>query len=113
MFVAQINRTQELGDTGPLATSGFGAIADYNPFSSDNARFDTAGASLSQQGLAAFRTPGSGTVSDRDAIMFDRANLPQASNLDASNQEVMRGLDRHNRAAHVALLADIVNKRRH
>lgn len=91
-LVAQINRTQELGDTGPLATSGFGAIADYNPFSSDNARFDTAGASLSQQGLAAFKVPGTGTVSDRDAIMFDRANLPQSSTLDASNQEVMRGL---------------------
>lgn len=91
-LVGQINRTQELGNVGPLATSGFGGLADYNPFSSDNARFDTAGASLSQQGLAAFRTPGTGTVSDRDAIMFDRANLPQASTLDASNQEVMRGL---------------------
>lgn len=91
-LVAQINRTQELGNKGPLATSGLSAIADYNPFSDANARFDTAGASLSQQGLGAFRVPGTGTVSDRDAIMFDRANLPQASTLDASNQEILRGL---------------------
>lgn len=91
-LVKQINRTQELGNQGPLATRGLSGLLDYNPFSSANVGFDTAGAQLSQQGLAAFRVPGTGTVSDRDAIMFDRGNLPQAGNLDARNAEILNGL---------------------
>lgn len=90
-LVNQINRTQTLFNSGPGATSGLGGALDYLPTNS-NRQFDTAGASLSQQGLAAFRVPGTGTVSDRDAIMFDRANLPSASNLDAATQEQLRGL---------------------
>ena len=93
-LVQQINRVQELGNSGPLASDGMiSAIGDYLPTSS-NKRFDTAGAQLSQQGLAAFRVPGTGTVSDRDAIMFDRGNLPQASNFDSANQEILDGLRR-------------------
>lgn len=93
-LVQQINRVQELGNSGPLASDGMiSAIGDYLPTSS-NKRFDTAGTQLSQQGLAAFRVPGSGTVSDRDAIMFDRGNLPQASNFDSANQEILDGLRR-------------------
>lgn len=93
-LVQQINRTQELGNAGPLASDGlFSGIGDYFPTAA-NQRFDTAGAQLSQQGLAAFRVPGTGTVSDRDAMMFDRGNLPQSSNFDASNQEILDGLRR-------------------
>ncbi len=93
-LVQQINRVQELGNSGPLASDGMiSAIGDYLPTSS-NKRFDTAGAQLSQQGLAAFRIPGAGGVSDRDAIMFDRGNLPQASNFDSANQEILDGLRR-------------------
>jgi hypothetical protein len=93
-LVEQINRTQELGNQGPMASQGpLSAIGDYLPFA-ENKRFDTAGAQLSQQGLAAFRVPGTGTVSDRDAMMFDRGNLPQASNMDASNEEILGGLRR-------------------
>lgn len=98
ILAQQINRVQELGNQGPLSTSGLGAIADYSPFSSANAQFDTAGAQLSQQGLAAFRVPGTGTVSDRDALMFDRGNLPEASKLDASNAEILNGLRRRTEA---------------
>lgn len=90
-LVGQINRVQELFEAGPGSTSGLGAIQDYLPLS-ENKAFDAAGASLSQQGLAAFRVPGTGTVSDRDAIMFDKANLPQASNFDAATAEQLRGL---------------------
>jgi len=89
--VAQINRVQELFDQSVGATRGVGGILDYLP-SDANARFDAAGASLSQQGLAAFRVPGTGTVSDRDAIMFDRANLPTASTRDAAIDEQLTGL---------------------
>jgi len=91
----QINRVQELYDAGPGTTDGsltdWSGLLDYAP-SDANARFDAAGAALSQQGLAAFRIPGSGTVSDRDAIMFDRANLPEASTRDAAIEEQLHGL---------------------
>lgn len=90
-LINQINRVQELYGTGPGATKGLSGWRDYLP-SDANAAFDTAGASLSQQGLAAFRTPGTGTVSDRDAIMFDRANLPTASTRDSAIEEQLRGL---------------------
>ncbi|MGL5735589.1 MAG: hypothetical protein ACRCYS_12050, partial [Beijerinckiaceae bacterium] len=103
-LVQQINRTQQLGNAGPLASqSPLSALSDYNPFSSANARFDTAGAQLAQQGLAAFRVPGTGTVSDRDAMMFDRGNLPEASNIDARNQEQLDGLRRRVDAEYDAL----------
>lgn len=88
---AQINRVQQLYGNSVGATSGLSSIQDYLP-SDANARFDAAGASLSAQGLAAFRVPGTGTVSDRDAIMFDRANLPTADTRDAAIEEQLRGL---------------------
>lgn len=92
-LVAQINRTQQLfnRDIAPEPLGWLSSLGDYLP-SDGNARFDVAGASLSQQGLSAFRTPGTGTVSDRDAIMFDRANLPSASTRDAAIEEQLRGL---------------------
>lgn len=92
-LVEQINRTQELFNAGPGATAPWtvSALRDYMP-NDANKRFDTAGAQLSQIGLGAFRVPGTGTVSDRDAMMFDRGNLPQASNFDASNDEILRGM---------------------
>lgn len=88
---AQINRVQDLYGEGVGQTTGLGGLLDYLP-SNTNARFDAAGAALSQQGLAAFRVPGTGTVSDRDAMMFDRANLPTASTRDAAIEEQLRGL---------------------
>lgn len=90
-LVGQINRVQELYDTSIGTTKGVEGLADYLPLD-DNKRFDAAGAALSQQGLAAFRVPGTGTVSDRDAIMFDRANLPTASTRDAAIEEQLLGL---------------------
>lgn len=90
-LVAQIDRVQQLFDQGPGSTSGIWGVQDYLPTDA-NARFDAAGAALSQQGLAAFRVPGTGTVSDRDAMMFDRANLPTASTRDSAVDEQLRGL---------------------
>lgn len=91
-LVQQINRVEDLYRAGPGSTDGVRAIADYNPLLEANAQLDVAGAQLAQQGLAAFRVPGTGTVSDRDAMMFDRGNLPTASTLDAKNEEIIRGL---------------------
>lgn len=90
-LVGQINRVQELYNTGPGKTKGFAGVQDYFP-TDINARFDQSGDSLAQQGLAAFRVPGQGTVSDRDAIMFDRANLPQASTRDARIEEMLASI---------------------
>lgn len=90
-LAAQINRVQELYNDGVGRTKGVNSILDYLP-SDKNAAFDAAGAALSQQGLGAFRIPGTGTVSDRDAIMFDRANLPTADTRDAAIEEQLRGL---------------------
>lgn len=87
----QINRVQGLYDSSVGTTSGVAGVVDYLP-TDDNARFDAAGAALSQQGLAAFRVPGTGTVSDRDAMMFDRANLPTAATRDAAIEEQLLGL---------------------
>lgn len=90
-LAAQVGRTQYLYNTGIGTTKGLASLQDYLPTDA-NARFDVAGASLSQQGLAAFRVPGTGTVSDRDAIMFDRANLPTASTRDAAVEEQLRSI---------------------
>lgn len=87
----QIKRVEELYRAGPGMTSGLSSILDYFGTNA-NARFDVSGAQLSQQGLAAFRTPGTGTVSDRDAIMFDRGNLPTAATRDVANEEIIAGL---------------------
>lgn len=90
-LIGQINRVTDLYNGSVGQTKGVFGAQDYLPTDA-NAAFDTAGANLSQQGLAAFRTPGTGTVSDRDAIMFDRANLPTASTRDAAIEEQLRGL---------------------
>lgn len=90
-LASQINRVQQLYDQSVGKTKGLKGLMDYLP-SDANAAFDAAGAALSQQGLGAFRVPGTGTVSDRDAMMFDRANLPTADTRDAAIQEQLRGL---------------------
>lgn len=90
-LVRQINRVQTLYGDSIGTTKGLAGVLDYAPTDA-NARFDAAGAALSQQGLAAFRVPGTGTVSDRDAMMFDRANLPTAATRDAAIEEQLLGL---------------------
>lgn len=90
-LVAQINRTQQLYNEGVGQTKGVQSLLDYLP-SDTNARFDVAGGQIAQQGLAAFRVPGTGTVSDRDAIMFDRANLPTAATRDVAIEEQLNAL---------------------
>lgn len=87
----QVGRTQHLYNTGIGTTKGLAGVQDYVATDA-NARFDVAGSSLSQQGLAAFKVPGSGQISDRDSIMFDRANLPTASTRDAAVEEQLRGI---------------------
>ena len=88
----QIDRVQQLYESN---VQGFNwnmpALSAAVP-TEGNRQFDTSGAQLSSLGLAAFRVPGTGTVSDRDAIMFDRANLPSADKYDSSIEEQLRGM---------------------
>lgn len=92
-LIEQINRVQQLYDTdiAPEPMGIASSVGDYLPTDA-NSRFDVAGAQLSDKGLAAFRIPGTGTVSDRDAIMFEKANLPAAATRDVAIEEQLRGL---------------------
>lgn len=93
-LVRQINRVQALYDAN-IAPEPYGPIssaADMISRLPENQQFNTAGAQLSSLGLSAFRVPGSGTVSDRDAIMFDRANMPTSDVADIAIEEQLAGM---------------------
>lgn len=87
----QLARLDQLYREGPGATTGVGAIADYLP-SDVNAAFDSAGAGLSEVGLAAFRVPGVGSQSDAELRQFIKANTPSASDRDSAIREKLRNL---------------------
>lgn len=92
-LIDQINRVQELynQDIAPEPLGVLSSIGDYMPTDA-NARFDTAGTQLAEKGLGAFRIPGTGTITDRDAAMFERANMPTASTRDVAIEEQLRGM---------------------
>lgn len=101
--VTQINRVQELYDNNlrdealPLLSS----LWEYLPTPTNN-QFDSAGAALGDQGMAAFKVPGMGPQSDQDAARFVTANQPQASDSDLAIEEKLRSLRQRvdaNRAA--------------
>ena len=87
----QLARIMELYDKGPGTTGGLGGVLDYLP-SDANSRFDSAGAGLSEVGLAAFRVPGVGSQSDNELRQFVLANTPKASDRDAAILEKVRNL---------------------
>lgn len=87
----QLARLDQLYAEGPGSTTGVGAIADYLP-SDVNAAFDSAGAGLSEVGLAAFRVPGVGSQSDAELRQFIAANTPRASDRDSAIREKLRNL---------------------
>lgn len=91
--IEQINRVQQLYDDD-IAPEKYGiasSVADYLP-TDTNSRFDVAGTQLSEKGLAAFRVPGTGTVTDRDAAVFERANMPTSGTRDVAIEEQLRGM---------------------
>lgn len=90
-IVTQINRVQELYDQGIRDEGLLFGLEDYFP-TGENAQFDTAGQGMADQGLAAFRVPGVGSQSDREAIQFAKANTPQASDFDSAIEEKIRNL---------------------
>lgn len=89
----QINRVQSLfnssqdKNTIPL----LGSLTEYLPTQA-NAQFDSAGAGLAEQGLAAFRVPGVGSQSDTELRQFIEANKPSSWSMDSANKERLRTL---------------------
>jgi hypothetical protein len=89
----QLERIQYLYDQGPGTTKGIAGVLDYLP-SDVNAAFDSAGAGLSEVGLAAFRVPGVGSQSDAELRQFIAANTPRAGDRDSAIQEKLGNLRR-------------------
>lgn len=56
----------------------------------ENDQFNSAGAGLAEQGLAAFRVPGVGSQSDTELRQFVEANRPMASDSDLAIEEKLR-----------------------
>lgn len=90
-LVRTINDAQRAFDVGPGATEGFSGLWDYFPTDA-NSLFDTTGTQLAEQGLGAFRIPGTGEVSNRDAIMFERANMPESAKRDVANRRILQNI---------------------
>lgn len=88
----QIGRVRDLYKQGPGATKGLMGGMDYLP-TPGNKQFDSAGASLSEIGLAAFRVPGVGSQSDAELRAFVEANRPMASDYDVQIEEKLRNLE--------------------
>lgn len=89
-LVGQINRVQELYDTGirdETFSNAFGLLDSVGPKSGE---FDSAGQAIADQGLAAFRVPGIGAQSDMEARQFALANTPQSGNWDVAIEEKLR-----------------------
>lgn len=90
--VGQINRVQELYNAG-IRDENFknlwGALDNFGPTAG---QFNSAGAGLGDQGMAAFKVPGAGPQSDADAARFVQANQPTASDWDTAIEEKLRTL---------------------
>lgn len=90
--VGQINRVQELYDSGirdETLTNAFGLLDNFGPSAG---QFNSAGAGLGDQGMAAFKVPGMGPQSDADAARFVQANQPTAGDWDKAIEEKLRTL---------------------
>lgn len=88
----QIARVRSLYAQGPGRTKGIAGAADFLP-TPGNRAFDTAGASLGEIGLSAFRVPGVGSQSDAELKAFIQANRPSSSDYDDQINEKLRNLE--------------------
>ena len=68
------------------------AIGGRIPFSPKVEQFNSAASGLAEQGLSAFRVPGSGSQSDTELRQFAEANKPVATDSDLAVQEKIRQL---------------------
>lgn len=104
----QLRRTWDLYSKGPGATPAWSAssLADFNPYSDANSRFNAAAAGIGEMGRGAFRVPGQGSQSDKELQAFIEANQPSASDTDAKIREKLGNLERRLGAQYRALGVD-------
>lgn len=90
----QIARTRQLynQNIAPEPLGPLSSAMDYLP-TPGNKQFDSAGASLGDIGLAAFRVPGVGAQSDAELRAFVEANRPSSRDLDKQIEEKLRNLE--------------------
>jgi hypothetical protein len=88
----QLAEVKRLYRAGPGSTQGASSVLDYLPGDA-NAAFDSAGAGLSEVGLAAFRVPGVGGQSDAELRQFVAANTPRAGDRDTAIEQKLRNLE--------------------
>lgn len=104
----QLRRAWDLYAQGPGATPAWSArsLADFNPYSETNSRFNAAAAGIGEMGRGAFRVPGQGSQSDKELQAFIEANQPSASDTDAKIREKLGNLERRLGAQYRALGVD-------
>ncbi|MGX7895464.1 hypothetical protein [Tsuneonella sp. HG222] len=91
-IVGQINRVEELYRAGIRDESLWNAFGALDGFGPSAGEFNSAGEGMADQGLAAFKVPGMGSQSDRDAMQFAAANTPNASDWDKAIEQKLRNL---------------------
>lgn len=90
----QLDRVEELYNQDFKGQGPLQSLMEMNPYSDKSQRFNAAAAGLSPFVTALTRVPGSGTVSDRDQLVADRAFLPGNTEFDAGNEERIKQLRR-------------------
>lgn len=92
----QLRRVWDLYADGPGSTPAWSpaSLADFNPYSDKNSKFNAAAAGIGEIGRNAFRTPGQGAQSDKELQAFIDANQPKASDTDAAIREKLGNLER-------------------
>lgn len=100
-LASQIDRVTELYSKG---FRGQGLLTPFEYIDSlpGNAQFNSAGAGMSDQALAAFRVPGVGAQSDRELLSFIQANQPTNNDPDAAIEEKLSNVRRRVDAARTA-----------
>lgn len=102
---SQLRRTWDLYQQGPGSTKPWSAsaLADFNPWSESNSKFDVAGAGLGEMGRSAFRIPGQGDQAVKEMEAFIKANQPSASDTDAAIREKLSNIERRMGAQYKAM----------
>lgn len=89
----QLRKTWDAFAKGPGKTKGMSGLADYNPYLSQNAVFNTEGAGLIDMAQNAFRTPGTGGQSDKELAALVEASKPRSGDRDEAAMAKMGNVE--------------------